>query len=183
CCRASSCARQASQPLPQKEMTTTWPTCSDRRTLGPARARRAKSGAGTPGTAWNGAASAGRLQQMASAAVSARISDDRRKGGDRRLSARGPQPLLREECAELSCEAAVQRQVIEDHRLDELHDRVGRGARGAHDGAIGAEVADLLARRAIERLWPPARAVHQEEGRRHRGGVALPGELVAAGGG
>src|SRR5262249_30588372 len=58
----------------------------------------------------------------------------------------------------------------------------GSRAGGADHRAIGAEIADLLAGGAVTQPRTALGTVGQEEGRGDRGVVALPAELVAAGG-
>src|SRR5215469_18976960 len=106
------------------------------------------------------------------------MSDDRREGGEPCLIARRAQPLTGKLGAEGALQAGMQRQVIENHHLDQLLDRVGPRARSAHYRAVGAEIADLLAGGSLERRRPALRIVEKEEGRRDRRGVAMPGELV-----
>src|SRR5437762_12572083 len=72
--------------------------------------------------------------------------------------------------------------VIENDHLHQLVHGVRCRTRSRHDRAVGAEVANLLARRAVEELWPAPRAVDQEESRCRVLVVVLPPELAAAGG-
>src|SRR5581483_1434399 len=81
------------------------------------------------------------------------ISDDRLEGGQSGLRACRAEALRGEERAERAV-LSLQAEVVEDHRLDELVDRVCRGIRGRIHRAVRGVPADLLTGRAIARLRP-----------------------------
>src|SRR2546421_1750235 len=104
----------------------------------------------------------------------------RRERGQGGLCRRRAQPLHRQQRRELAA-GPEESHVIENDHLHELVHGVRCRARSRHDRAVGAEVANLLARRAVEELRPALRAVDQEESRCRVLVVALPPELAAAG--
>src|SRR6266513_1860123 len=105
----------------------------------------------------------------------------RRERGQGGLCRRRAQTLHRQQRGELAA-GPEESHVIENDHLHELVHGVRCRTRSRHDRAVGAEVANLLARRAVEELWPAPRAVDQEESRCRVLVVVLPPELAAAGG-
>src|SRR5437762_1648170 len=104
----------------------------------------------------------------------------RRERGQGGLCRHRAQPLHRQERRELAA-GPEESHVIENDHLHELVHGVRCRTGSRHDRAVGAEVANLLARRAVEELWPALRAVDEEESRRRVLVVVLPPELAAAG--
>src|SRR6202165_4393357 len=103
---------------------------------------------------------------------------ERGQGG---LCSRRTQTLHRQQRGELTA-GSEESHVIENDHLHELVHGVRCRTRSRHDRAVGAEVANLLARRAVEELRPALRTVNEEESRCRVLVVALPPELAGAGG-